>query len=82
MIPPHDAVTSAQMTDSKPAKMTVARRGSRCPTCGRPTVVAHRPFCSKRCRDVDLARWLGESYAIPAGPDDDEDGLVQEPDRA
>jgi endogenous inhibitor of DNA gyrase (YacG/DUF329 family) len=37
-----------------------------CPICGKPTVEAYRPFCSKRCADVDLARWLRGDYAIPA----------------
>ncbi|MCJ8139860.1 DNA gyrase inhibitor YacG [Falsirhodobacter halotolerans] len=37
-----------------------------CPICGKPTVQDYRPFCSKRCADVDLARWLNESYALPA----------------
>ncbi len=44
-----------------------------CPICGKPAVEASRPFCSERCRDVDLNRWLSNSYAIP-GKDDDEDG--------
>jgi endogenous inhibitor of DNA gyrase (YacG/DUF329 family) len=39
----------------------------RCPTCRKPTVVEHRPFCSKRCADIDLARWLGGTFVI-AGP--------------
>ena len=34
---------------------------------------ASRPFCSERCRDVDLNRWLSNSYLIPATKDDDED---------
>ncbi|PNG25225.1 DNA gyrase inhibitor YacG [Methylocella silvestris] len=37
-----------------------------CPICGKPAVAAMRPFCSKRCADVDLHRWLGGVYAIPA----------------
>jgi endogenous inhibitor of DNA gyrase (YacG/DUF329 family) len=41
-----------------------AGRG-KCPICGRPTEAAYRPFCSRRCADVDLARWLRGSYAIP-----------------
>lgn len=45
---------------------------STCPMCERPTVAPYRPFCSKRCADVDLARWLSGSYAIP--DDEDEDG--------
>ncbi len=37
--------------------------------------MAFRPFCSARCRDVDLARWLGGGYAIPGGIEaGDEDG--------
>jgi endogenous inhibitor of DNA gyrase (YacG/DUF329 family) len=37
-----------------------------CPICGKPSVRAAYPFCSKRCADVDLNRWLSGSYAIPA----------------
>jgi len=44
-----------------------------CPICGKPAAGASRPFCSERCRDVDLNRWLSNSYAIPAAKDDDED---------
>jgi uncharacterized protein len=43
-----------------------------CPICGKPAREAWRPFCSGRCRDVDLNRWLSNSYVIPAR-DDDED---------
>lgn len=38
---------------------------SRCPICQKPTVAEYRPFCSKRCADVDLARWLRGDYVIP-----------------
>ncbi|MBS0530891.1 MAG: DNA gyrase inhibitor YacG [Proteobacteria bacterium] len=44
-----------------------------CPICGKPASPSSRPFCSERCRDVDLNRWLSGSYAIPARPEDDED---------
>ena len=37
-----------------------------CPICRRPAAEAYRPFCSKRCADVDLGRWLTGAYAIPA----------------
>jgi len=43
---------------------------SRCPICRSPTVVEHRPFCSKRCAQIDLGRWLGEVYRAPAEEDD------------
>ena len=42
-----------------------------CPICGKPGVPAYRPFCSKRCADVDLARWLRGDYVIPGPPADD-----------
>jgi uncharacterized protein len=42
-----------------------------CPICGKPAVEASRPFCSERCRDVDLNRWLSNSYAIPGRKDED-----------
>jgi hypothetical protein len=37
----------------------------RCPICRKPRVAEYRPFCSKRCADIDLGRWLGGGYAIP-----------------
>jgi hypothetical protein len=40
-----------------------AKRGG-CPICGRPPEPGFRPFCSKRCADVDLGRWLGERYVV------------------
>ncbi|MBO6035905.1 MAG: DNA gyrase inhibitor YacG [Acetobacter sp.] len=39
---------------------------STCPLCQKPTVVAFRPFCSRRCADIDLGRWLSEEYRIPS----------------
>lgn len=44
-----------------------------CPICKKDTDPKYRPFCSRRCADVDLGRWLNESYAIPA-PEGEEDG--------
>ncbi|MGO8914121.1 MAG: DNA gyrase inhibitor YacG [Bradyrhizobium sp.] len=44
-----------------------------CPICGKPPTEASRPFCSERCRDVDLNRWLSNSYAISGRKDEDED---------
>ena len=37
-----------------------------CPTCGEPAICETRPFCSKRCADIDLGRWFQGAYAIPA----------------
>jgi endogenous inhibitor of DNA gyrase (YacG/DUF329 family) len=42
-----------------------------CPICAKPASTDFRPFCSKRCADVDLHRWLSGSYVIP--------GLEEEP---
>ena len=51
-----------------------------CPICGKTPDPRYRPFCSKRCGDVDLARWLGGGYAIPAEPADEEDMGAADPD--
>jgi endogenous inhibitor of DNA gyrase (YacG/DUF329 family) len=56
--------------------------GGRCPICSKPTALAYKPFCSKRCADVDLNRWLTGGYAIPlaeeengpGSPDEEEQG--------
>ena len=44
-----------------------------CPVCGKAAVAAYRPFCSRRCADVDLGRWLTGGYAIPAEPAEEAD---------
>jgi uncharacterized protein len=49
-----------------------------CPICGKPTAEPTKPFCSKRCADVDLHRWLSGAYAIPVTEDEEEDELRQE----
>ena len=43
-----------------------------CAICGKPVETVFRPFCSKRCADVDLQRWLSDRYVVPGGEDDDE----------
>jgi endogenous inhibitor of DNA gyrase (YacG/DUF329 family) len=50
--------------------MTKHKAPPGCPICGRPMVVEFRPFCSKRCADIDLQRWLSGRYAVPAVEDD------------
>ncbi|HRJ68411.1 MAG TPA: DNA gyrase inhibitor YacG [Beijerinckiaceae bacterium] len=42
-----------------------------CPVCGKRPVDRYRPFCSARCADVDLGRWLAGAYAIPAEEEDE-----------
>lgn len=41
-----------------------------CPICEKPTDPAYKPFCSRRCADVDLQRWLTGRYAVPAEDDE------------
>ena len=41
------------------------RKAAKCPICTKPAADRYRPFCSRRCADVDLARWLGGTYRIP-----------------
>jgi endogenous inhibitor of DNA gyrase (YacG/DUF329 family) len=50
------------------------RKARPCPICGKPAQEATRPFCSKRCRDVDLNRWLSGAYVVPGSESDGEDG--------
>ena len=55
----------------------------RCPVCDAPVNLETTPtvpFCSDRCRLVDLGRWLDESYGVPAPlPEDDEEGDCERP---
>lgn len=44
----------------------------KCPICGKPPAADYRPFCSKRCADVDLQRWFSGAYAVPAEEGDGE----------
>jgi endogenous inhibitor of DNA gyrase (YacG/DUF329 family) len=53
----------------------------KCPICERPTEARFKPFCSKRCADLDLGRWLKGGYAIPARDDEDEDEGPPQPGR-
>jgi uncharacterized protein len=54
----------------------------KCPICGKPPVEAFKPFCSKRCADVDLNRWLTGNYVIPARdePAGDNDNSIPDGD--
>ncbi len=49
-----------------------------CPICGKPADELFRPFCSKRCADVDLHRWFSGSYAVPVTEDEEEDERREE----
>lgn len=50
---------------SKAVAKVVPLKVRKCPICGKPAQRAHQPFCSGRCADIDLGRWLNEDYRIP-----------------
>lgn len=54
------------------SNITRLRTPKPCPICGKLSIQQFHPFCSARCADVDLNRWLKGTYAIPAGRSDDE----------
>lgn len=58
---------------AKPAAEKPVAASQACPVCGKPETTAHAPFCSARCADVDLNRWLTGAYAIPGRPTDDDE---------
>jgi uncharacterized protein len=48
----------------------------KCVQCGKPAEFEFRPFCSRRCSNLDLGNWLDESYRVPVDePDDSEEGF-------
>lgn len=56
----------------------------KCPLCGKPADPVFRPFCSRRCADLDLGKWLTGAYAIPTEeeadiPGAEADGLEEPP---
>ena len=58
--------------------MANAQHHPACPICGKPAEQRFRPFCSKRCADVDLNRWLSGVYAVPVTEDEEEDERREE----
>ena len=43
-----------------------------CPLCGKPSLPQYRPFCSRRCGDIDLNRWLSGVYTVPVSETEDD----------
>lgn len=68
---------SADVVELAAAK-TGKKKPGKCPICAKPATENYKPFCSKRCADADLGKWLGEGYRIPTdelpGFDDGYDG--------
>jgi endogenous inhibitor of DNA gyrase (YacG/DUF329 family) len=52
----------------------------KCPICGKPATPEYRPFCSRRCADVDLQRWFSGAYAVPGREGEDEGVPDAQPD--
>ena len=51
-----------------------------CPICHKETDPKYRPFCSRRCADVDLGRWLTGAYVVPGDPADQPEEAETPPD--
>jgi uncharacterized protein len=66
------------MAPPVPSSKSSAR--GRCPICRKPAVEGYRPFCSQRCKDVDLNRWLSGIYAVPAVEAEDEEFDAESPE--
>jgi hypothetical protein len=62
------------MSERAEAPRNKSPGGKPCPICGKPSVAEFRPFCTRRCANVDLNRWLGGVYAVPVKDEEDEDG--------
>jgi endogenous inhibitor of DNA gyrase (YacG/DUF329 family) len=62
--------------DKQVPPIRAVRTEARCPICSKAVTAPYRPFCSKRCADIDLGRWLKEGYRVPTeeGPDDADSG--------
>jgi uncharacterized protein len=73
---PYICAKGSNMTSSVPHSTPQAKP---CAVCGKPQVEPFRPFCSRRCADVDLHRWLSGAYALPASEDDDGEALPAGP---
>lgn len=52
-----------------------------CPNCDAETAKDYRPFCSRRCADVDLARWVNGSYAVPSNDLEDIEAAIDAVDQ-
>jgi uncharacterized protein len=69
------------MADTKASKAGTAKAAAKaskrvgpvCPICGKPSDAVLRPFCSKRCADIDLHRWFSGRYVVPVTEDEEED---------
>ncbi len=59
---------SAKLKAEGGAAVVRMRPPRKCPICGKPRNPDHAPFCSTRCKDRDLLKWLDDGYALPGPP--------------
>lgn len=69
---------SSEQGSKKASEAAGNKKSGKCPICGKPAEQRYRPFCSQRCQQIDLGRWLGETYRIaadqtPGSPSSDPD---------
>jgi endogenous inhibitor of DNA gyrase (YacG/DUF329 family) len=64
------------MTDRSSPPLRAVRIAAKCPICSKPAEAQYQPFCSKRCANIDLGRWLKEGYRVETeeGPGEEEPG--------
>jgi endogenous inhibitor of DNA gyrase (YacG/DUF329 family) len=67
------------MSDTPANDNAAAGRQPACPLCGRPRSTQHKPFCSRRCADVDLYHWLSGAYVIQGSDESDEETQLDAP---
>ena len=55
-----------QLSDAKQEAEKAKNSVTKCPQCGASAIKPHTPFCSRRCAQIDLGKWLNEDYRVPA----------------
>lgn len=70
------------MTEKNLAKV-IPLKGNKCPICGKSATMDMRPFCSKRCSDLDLTKWLDGDYKVPTdeAPGDEDSAALDDDER-
>jgi endogenous inhibitor of DNA gyrase (YacG/DUF329 family) len=71
--PKAGADTSVESGAEAPSAVRVT--AAKCVRCGAPVQARFRPFCSRRCADIDLGQWASGTYRIPTpepGPGEDD----------
>ena len=56
----------------RPVPLRAVRIAAECPVCRKPADEKYKPFCSKRCADIDLHRWIAGVYSVPTNETPDE----------